>query len=180
MKIATRARQQGAVLFIALVMLILITLAAVSGMRGMQLEGRMTGNRLEQQRLMSAAESALREGEGRIRKSTRALDNCSASSAPCFTGLATTYATNFTGSTVYTGLDGSTTLLRNARWYLRYISNSCKGGSGGSGNAYLSKGQTGCTYYYEVNSEAYNGAAAVKACGPDALCLRSTFGLVIQ
>lgn len=176
----TSRRQRGAVLFIALVMLMLITLAAVSGMRGMQLEGRMTGNRLEQQRLMSAAESALREGEGRLRKNTRALDNCSAGTTPCFTAAATNYTTDFSSSTLYTGPDGSTNLLRSARWYLRYIANNCKGGGGGSSNSYLSKGQVGCTYYYEVNSQAYKGTATSKACGADALCLRSTFGLVIQ
>lgn len=172
-------RQRGAVLFVALVMLLLITLAAVAGMRGMQLEGRMTGNRLEQHRLMSAAESALREGEGRLRSSTRALDNCTAGTTPCFTGPATTYATDFSKSNLYAGLDGSTRLLRSARWYLRYIANNCKGGAGGSGNSYLSKGQVGCTYYYEVNAQAYKGTASGKACGADALCLRSTFGLVI-
>ncbi len=176
----TSRRQRGAVLFIALVMLMLITLAAVNGMRGMQLEGRMTGNRLEQQRLMSAAESALREGEGRLRKNTRALDNCSAGTTPCFTAAATNYTTDFSSSTLYTGPDGSTSLLRSARWYLRYIANNCKGGGGGSSNSYLSKGQVGCTYYYEVNSQAYKGTATSKACGADALCLRSTFGLVIQ
>lgn len=172
-------RQRGAVLFVALVMLLLITLAAVGGMRGMQLEGRMTGNRLEQQRLMSAAESALREGEGRVRKSNRALDNCTSGTTPCFTAQATSYTTNFSSSNLYSGMDGNTSLLRSARWYLRYIANNCKGGAGGSGNSYLSKGQVGCTYYYEVNSQAYKGTASSKACGADALCLRSTFGLVI-
>lgn len=172
-------RQRGAVLFVALVMLLLITLAAVGGMRGMQLEGRMTGNRLEQQRLMSAAESALREGEGRLRKSNRALDNCTSGTTPCFTAQATSYTTNFSSSNLYSGMDGNTSLLRSARWYLRYIANNCKGGAGGSGNSYLSKGQVGCTYYYEVNSQAYKGTATSKACGADALCLRSTFGLVI-
>jgi len=172
-------RQRGAVLFVALVMLLLITLAAVGGMRGMQLEGRMTGNRLEQQRLMSAAESALREGEGRLRKSNRALDNCTSGTTPCFTAQATSYTTNFSSSNLYSGMDGNTSLLRSARWYLRYIANNCKGGAGGSGNSYLSKGQVGCTYYCEVNSQAYKGTASSKACGADALCLRSTFGLVI-
>ena len=172
-------RQRGAVLFVALVMLLLITLAAVGGMRGMQLEGRMTGNRLEQQRLMSAAESALREGEGRLRKSNRALDNCTSGTTPCFTAQATSYTTNFSSSNLYSGMDGNTSLLRSARWYLRYIANNCKGGAGGSGNSYLSKGQVGCTYYYEVNSQAYKGTASSIACGADALCLRSTFGLVI-
>ncbi|MCU9949161.1 PilX N-terminal domain-containing pilus assembly protein [Pseudomonas sp. PDM13] len=172
--------QRGAALFVALIMLLVLTMAAVSGMRQMQLEGRMTGNRLEQQRLMSAADSALREAEGRLRGSNKALNACSASSSPCYMSQASTYNTDFSGSILYSGLEGSTSLLRSARWYLRYISTSCTGGSGGGGNAYLSKGQSGCTYYYEINSEAYKGTATSKACGPDALCLRSTFALVVQ
>ncbi len=179
MTIPVRGRQRGAVLFVALVMLLVLTLRAVGGMREMQLEGRMTGNRLELQRLTSAAESALREGEGRVSQSSRALEACSASS-PCYTGLASSYAADFSGATAYTGLDGATSLPRNARWYLRYIGNSCKGGSGGSANAYLSKGQSGCTYYYEVNAQAYKDSASVSTgCAANTLCLRSSTALVI-
>ncbi|SDI73093.1 type IV pilus assembly protein PilX [Pseudomonas delhiensis] len=171
-------RQRGAVLFVALVMLLVLTLLAVGGMREMQLEGRMTGNRLELQRLTSAAESALREGEGRVSESSRALEACSSSASPCYTGLASSYAADFSSTTAYTGLDGATSLPRNARWYLRYIGNSCKGGSGGSANAYLSKGQAGCTYYYEVNAQAYKDRASA-GCAANTLCLRSSTALVI-
>jgi len=155
-------RQRGAVLFISLIMLLIITLLAVTSMHELQLETRITGNQVEQQRLLSAAESALREGEMLIGKRTSALDACSASSNPCY------------------GTDGATTLLRNSRWYARYISSSCSGGGGGSGNSYLSKRQSGCTYYYELNSQAYKGSGGFKACGPDALCVRSTYGLVVE
>jgi type IV pilus assembly protein PilX len=179
MTISVHGRQRGAVLFVALVMLLVLTLLAVGGMREMQLEGRMTGYRLELQRLTSAAESALREGEGRVSESSRALEACS-SSSPCYTGLASSYAADFSGATAYTGLDGATSLPRNARWYLRYIGNSCKGGSGGSANAYLSKGQAGCTYYYEVNAQAYKDSASVSTgCAANTLCLRSSTALVI-
>lgn len=179
MTIPVRGRQRGAVLFVALVMLLVLTLLAVGGMREMQLEGRMTGNRLELQRLTSAAESALREGEGRVSGNSRALEACASSSAsPCYTGLASSYAADFSSAKTYAGLDGATSLPRNARWYLRYIGNSCKGGSGGSANAYLSKGQAGCTYYYEVNAQAYKDSATT-GCAANTLCLRSSTALVI-
>lgn len=173
-------RQRGAVLFVSLIMLLIITLLAVSSMHELQLETRITGNQVEQQRLLSAAESALREGEMLIGKRTSALDACSASSNPCYVSIASSYATDFTTSKAYSGTDGATTLLRNSRWYARYISSSCSGGGGGSGNSYLSKRQSGCTYYYELNSQAYKGSGGFKACGPDALCVRSTYGLVVE
>ena len=59
------------------------------------------------------------------------------------------------------------------------MSASCaSGGSGGSANAYLSKGQSGCTYYYEVNAQAYKDSAST-GCAANTLCLRSSTALVI-
>lgn len=59
-------RQRGATLLVALVMLLILTILAVSSMRGVVLESRITGNRAETQRLQTAAEAALREGEFRF------------------------------------------------------------------------------------------------------------------
>lgn len=59
-------RQQGAVLVIALVMLLVLTVLAVSNMRGVALESRITANRVETERLQSLADAALREGEFRF------------------------------------------------------------------------------------------------------------------
>jgi type IV pilus assembly protein PilX len=173
-------RQRGAVLFVALVMLLIITLLAVGSLHQVQLETRIAANQLEEQRLLSAAESALREGESKLAASSSPLDDCSTSASPCYTDKATsTYNTDFSNSNTYTGTDGSTTLLRNGRWYLRYIGNSCVS-AGGAANAALSRHPTGCTYYYEINAQAYKGSDGYKACGPDALCVRSTYGLVIK
>lgn len=58
--------QQGAVLIIALVMLLVLTVLAVSNMRGVTLESRVTGNRVETSRLQNLADAALREGEFRL------------------------------------------------------------------------------------------------------------------
>ncbi len=59
-------QQQGAVLIIALVMLLVLTVLAVSNMRGVALESRITASRAEAQRLQDVADAALREGEFRF------------------------------------------------------------------------------------------------------------------
>ncbi len=59
-------RQRGAVLLVALVMLLVLTLLAVSGMRGVALESRLTGNRALTNQLQNSAEAALREAEFRF------------------------------------------------------------------------------------------------------------------
>ncbi len=58
--------QDGAVLVIALVMLLVLTMLAVSSMRGVTLESRITANRVESERLQNLADAALREGEFRF------------------------------------------------------------------------------------------------------------------
>lgn len=59
-------KQHGAVLVIALVMLLVITVLAVSSMRGVTLESRITANRVQSQHLQDLADAALREGELRF------------------------------------------------------------------------------------------------------------------
>lgn len=59
-------QQQGVVLVIALVMLLVLTVLAVSNMRGVALESRITASRAETQRLYDVADAALREGEFRF------------------------------------------------------------------------------------------------------------------
>lgn len=51
------AQQRGATLVIALAILVIVTLLAVSSMREVVLESRITGNVIEQTRLQNAAES---------------------------------------------------------------------------------------------------------------------------
>lgn len=59
-------KQEGAVLVVALVMLLVLTVLAVSNMRGVTLESRITASRAEMQRLQDVADAALREGEFRF------------------------------------------------------------------------------------------------------------------
>jgi len=58
--------QKGATLLVAIMMLLIITLLAVSSMRGVSLESRITGNLKQQKTLTNAAEAALRIGEQSI------------------------------------------------------------------------------------------------------------------
>ncbi|PWU25890.1 hypothetical protein DK254_25025 [Pseudomonas sp. RW407] len=66
--------QCGAVLMVALVMLLMMTLLALAGITASQLESRLAGNRAELARTFNAAESALREVERRLARETREDD----------------------------------------------------------------------------------------------------------
>jgi len=59
----TRQKQEGAVLVVTLMILLVITLLTVSNMRGSILEEKMAGNTNDRNVAFQAAESALREGE---------------------------------------------------------------------------------------------------------------------
>jgi type IV pilus assembly protein PilX len=67
-------RQRGASLLIALVLLLLLTILALTSLRGVTLESRVMGNIKQQHNLQSAAETALRAGEGVIGKAVVAPD----------------------------------------------------------------------------------------------------------
>lgn len=56
-------RQQGAVLVVSLIMLLVVTLIAVSGMQGTVMEEKMAGNTRDRNLAFQTTESALREAE---------------------------------------------------------------------------------------------------------------------
>ncbi len=94
MKQFSRSSQRGAVLVIALVMLLVLTVLAVSNMRGVTLESRITSQRALSFKLNSAAEAALREAEFRFYGPGNLVDklepnanNCKASNVLVATGL---------------------------------------------------------------------------------------------
>lgn len=60
--------QTGATLIVAIMMLLIITLLALSSMRGVSLESRITGNLKLQRSLFNAAEAGLRMGESSVLK----------------------------------------------------------------------------------------------------------------
>ncbi|MBN3562481.1 pilus assembly PilX family protein [Aliamphritea spongicola] len=58
-----RAREQGVVLIIALIFLLMLSLIGVSAMQGTTIQEKMAGNLRDQISAFNAAEAALREGE---------------------------------------------------------------------------------------------------------------------
>ncbi|MDI3491373.1 MAG: type pilus assembly protein PilX [Thauera sp.] len=72
------SNQQGTVLLVAMIMLLIMSMLGISSMRGTGLEERMSGNWRDQNLALQAAEAALRQGE-------RSLPN--ARPAPCATCL---------------------------------------------------------------------------------------------
>lgn len=106
MKPVTSLRNQsGAVLFIALIMLLVLTVLSISTMRGVVLESRLTGGRVESTQLADAADATLREAEFRFygpaylrEKLEPAAANCDAANElgpgylnkPCLLSIVTT------------------------------------------------------------------------------------------
>lgn len=59
----SKKHQQGAVLMVSLIMLLVLTLIGITGMRTTVLEEKMAGNMNDQNLAFQAAEAALRDGE---------------------------------------------------------------------------------------------------------------------
>lgn len=61
-----KPRQQGAVLIVALIMLLLLTIIGISSIRGTALQENMAGNMRDSNLALQASEAALRRGEQRV------------------------------------------------------------------------------------------------------------------
>jgi type IV pilus assembly protein PilX len=184
---SSRARQRGAALFVAMIMMLLVLVLAVVGMRTITLESRIAGNMLQSQRLQETADGALREGERVIQKYGLSLSKCADGATspldgakPCYVGEARTDSfgldTSFTVNTKAAGF-GSSYPDPSGYWYPRYVSTVCP--KGGSATSALEAAGTGCMEFYELNAQA-TAEASVQTCGPQAFCLRSTINLFIQ
>ncbi|WP_462381202.1 pilus assembly PilX family protein [Pseudomonas sp. Marseille-QA0892] len=144
-------------MFIALVMLLVITLLAVSSAREVTLEYRMTGDFLEQQRLLNAAESGLREGEYALSAPAKPLNaTTSCGTNVCLLDQKPTYAQNF-GKSVKYGTATNTELPEQSsvRWYAVPTPSGEEIGEAENpeyGNMMQGIG----TFRYEINSEARN------------------------
>lgn len=174
-----RRSQQGASLLIALIMLILITLLAVSSIQESTLQTRITGNLLEEKNLLAAAEAGLRDAERRLSKNG-APDGCPnpLTQKPCIQGFvpstADGYKTDFVSkSLAYGDTSNQTTLDRNVHWYLRDIP---QGANSSCSDPEKNARGEGCVSYYEVNAQAYKtdaNSADAKPCSVDVVCLRA-------
>lgn len=80
-----KTKQHGAVLLVALVMLLIITLLAVSNMRGVALESRITANRAHEAQARSVADAAIREAEFRFYGPSNIADKLEPNASNCAT-----------------------------------------------------------------------------------------------
>jgi len=88
----SRNSQRGAVLLVSLVMLLVITVLAVSSMRGVTLESRITANRANDLKSQNIADAALREAEFRFYGPGNLADKLEAKAENCL--AANTLKTN--------------------------------------------------------------------------------------
>ena len=79
----SRNSQGGAVLLVSLVMLLVLTVLAVSSMRGVTLESRITANRAHDMKTQNIADAALREAEFRFYGPGNLADKLEAKAANC-------------------------------------------------------------------------------------------------
>lgn len=128
----TRKSQEGAVLLVALVMLLVLTLLAVSSMRGVTLESRITANRAHDMKTQNIADTALREAEFRFYgpgnladKLEARAENCNASNTikvnginkPCLLEIQTNRLLAFFNQP---GLAGADDLVRTSNIWMAY------------------------------------------------------------
>lgn len=163
--------QRGASLLIALVFLLVMTVLAAGSMREVALEARITGNVAVLKELMSAAESALRDGERRatLRGPQEPTEDC-ADIEPkllCLLDRTPTYAQDFTDRQVYSPSD-ETTLEHDAIWYA-LIAPSGESQGEAENPEYGNMMQGIGVFRYEVNSNS--SGTSLKA------ALRSTTAL---
>ncbi|SHL18061.1 PilX N-terminal domain-containing pilus assembly protein [Phytopseudomonas punonensis] len=90
--LSSRHTQGGAVLMIALVMLLVLTLLAVGSMRATTLESRITANKSHDTQQQSAADASLREAEFRYYGPANLADKLEGNAANC--ALTNTLKTN--------------------------------------------------------------------------------------
>lgn len=167
---ASRQQQTGASLFIALIILLVVTVLAISSVREVSMESRITGNFIEQQKLQNASEAGLRDGEysmiGRLRPLEPTATCATAASGvvpdPCllrWTGGAPTYALLFgtaNKSRPYYPKDGTAADPNlPVRWYALPAPSGSESGEAENPEYGNMLAQTG-TFRYEVNSKASN------------------------
>jgi len=92
MMLISRQSQGGAVLLVSLVMLLVLTVLAVSSMRGVTLESRITANREHDMKSQNIADAALREAEFRFYGPGNLSEKLEAKAANCL--AANTLKTN--------------------------------------------------------------------------------------
>ena len=122
--------QQGAILVVSLMMLLLLTIIGITAMNTVTMEERMAGNLRDSNLAFQGAEAALRDGEGTLEALT--LEPTLCSSAPCKIwneDVLTFYledqpASWWVSNAVEYGVDGTHELVSNnsdPRWFNEFL-----------------------------------------------------------
>lgn len=179
--------ERGAVLVVSLVFLLILTMLAVTNMREVALETRITGNLVDQKQLFNAAEAGLRDGEYRTIGSRRpipgtydlatairpldAKSQCSTTLAPmkpCLINRKPTFAQYFKGSAEgeddsnFRGVqiyspDAATSFAESVTWYALPAPSGAD--SAESENPEYGNMALGIgTFRYEINARAESGS----------------------
>ena len=173
-----RRHQSGAVLFVSLIMLLVITVLAISSMRGTILQERLIGNQRAYQIGAAGAESGLREAENRLAINLgppSVADNCSAQAAICVLKsvpadgvvkrdwswwASNSNAQNYIGN----GTDSSTLagLSDQPRWFAAFIGFDPQNSKGTVEVTDIDERRRGVgPYYYQLNAAARSDSQRV-------------------
>lgn len=152
--------QKGASLLVALIMLLVLTTLAVSSMRGVVLDGRITANRIEQIRLENQSDSATRAAGNLIAARPSALVRCTATEVqPCLKSqnLPTDYTLDGDLFTAYAGSGEEVTQPADglaSGWYL--VPAPSGEAEGQTQNPEYGNRMRGIgTFFYEANAYAH-------------------------
>lgn len=172
---ATRFRptqQRGATLVLGLIMLLLITLVAISSTREATLEARLVGNLIEQQGLQVSAEMGLRDGERSIISPLIIMpyeptDTCTITTppTPCLLGLidgAYSYGLRFGTADMFRPYQPSDGTQPNNNTSINWYATPAPSGGmdGESENPEYGSMLTGnATFRYEINTQSVNAAS---------------------
>ena len=152
MTLSLMQKQRGSTLLVALILLLVITLLALSGARETALEARITGNFIEQQKLNNDAEAALREGEIQITSGHKPAEpNCADGNPYCLLSETPEYPASYfaTSKTYELVADDTSTQL----WYALPTPSGAEEGESENpeyGNMLMGIG----TFRYEVNAQS--------------------------
>jgi len=181
--------QRGATLIVALIMLVLMLMLAVTGMRSITVETRIAAHMLEYRQLFEVADGSLRDGEHALTLGPDKLwegakvPSCApnappldASENPCWIADAKEDPNKL--NTDWTRVAQASGFAKPyGYWYPRRIGIDCR--ETGEANVALMESGPGCYEIYEVNAQATHKNQA-QDCGTDALCLRSAVRKFIQ
>lgn len=125
---ASRCRQSGVALIVALILLVIMTLVGLSAMRTVTLEEKMTAHTFDRSVSFQAAEAALREAEGIVQTTIptpAALSGCTAGvcSTPVSTATPRWQDATFAGWQTATAV-ASGALSVTPQYFIEYLGNT--------------------------------------------------------